>query len=195
MAVGSLVSASAAAQAPHGRHTHDGFFLRLSAGIGATTESALSLSSGVVTSQEAQPATVGDLALGGVIAPNLALHFSVFGSALNRRSAIVSSAGLAFSKQKTVTGIGGGTTYYFMPSNVYLSISVGGATMTVDYSDGVREEIPGGFAGFVGIGKEWWVSDNWGIGIAGQFAFARVSDAVGVWNTAWLGLAFSATYN
>jgi hypothetical protein len=49
------------------------------------------------------------------------------------------------------------------------------------------------------IGKEWWVSDNWGLGIAGQFFAGRMNDSEApgapTWETTAAALVFSATCN
>jgi hypothetical protein len=49
------------------------------------------------------------------------------------------------------------------------------------------------------VGKEWWVSSDWGIGVAGRFHFASMGDTVGVYDTrlrtSVLSLLFSASYN
>jgi len=47
------------------------------------------------------------------------------------------------------------------------------------------------------VGKEWWVSANWGLGAALRASFARTPDKTT--GSAWLGYfaaaLFSATYN
>ena len=48
------------------------------------------------------------------------------------------------------------------------------------------------------VGKEWWVSDHWGIGVAGQFFISRNDDPDATTvklTTLGGGVAFSATYN
>jgi hypothetical protein len=53
------------------------------------------------------------------------------------------------------------------------------------------------------LGKEWWVSDNWGLGLAGQLYAARMKDRqpafVGsetpTWRALGLNLLFSASFN
>ena len=53
-----------------------------------------------------------------------------------------------------------------------------------------------GFQGMVG--KEWWVSANWGLGLAGELFVASMKDKTDP-NTSWtssaFSLVFSATYN
>jgi hypothetical protein len=48
------------------------------------------------------------------------------------------------------------------------------------------------------IGKEWWVSDNWGLGIAGQLFGGSAKDKDDEdlqFDTFSVNLCFSATYN
>ena len=48
----------------------------------------------------------------------------------------------------------------------------------------------------VGLGKEWWVGDRWGIGVAGQFSFGSNQDqgSAAHWKTISPALAFSASF-
>ena len=54
------------------------------------------------------------------------------------------------------------------------------------------------------IGKEWWASDNWGLGVAGQIYMARMKDRVPegfpgaeapTWRALGLNLLFTASFN
>lgn len=118
-------------------------------------------------------------------------------------------------------GVGAGVDYHFMPTNTYLSGSllfhkVAFDRMTNTYDDGISEskgaifnESPNlavrGYATNLMAGKEWWVSPQWGLGVAvhlvlgtadnraldhgdGQLVHAR-------WFSVSLGLLLSATYN
>jgi hypothetical protein len=95
--------------------------------------------------------------------------------------------------------LGPGTTYYFMPYNVFLSGSTGLAWQIEERPGG---QVAGNTGWFVSLaaGKEWWVgAGNWGLGAAlrGTFAAGHV-DLAGVRSTSRLMnlcLAFSATYN
>ena len=63
------------------------------------------------------------------------------------------------------------------------------------------EESEGGIGVNLVGGKEWWVSDNWGLGVAGQLFGARVKDKEVVmgskptWMLVGFSLAFTATFN
>ena len=48
------------------------------------------------------------------------------------------------------------------------------------------------------VGKEWWVSSSWGLGLAAQFIYGSAKDrepALERWTTFGGGLLFTATYN
>ena len=75
---------------------------------------------------------------------------------------------------------GGGGARIFMPANTYLNLSVGGV-------------YPGVIYGKLVLGKEWWVSDNWGLGLGLSSMVAGLPGSTGALVGA--GLGFSATYN
>ena len=153
-----------------GSHEHNGSFLRLALGGGGIRSSASHKSTSA-------PGSVIDLAFGGIVAGNLAIHGSIFGR--------VQSASSGSDTRFSATGIGAGATYYFMPVNIYLSGAVGSGTMT---GGGVSRT---GVATNWLLGKEWWVSKEWGIGVAGQFMYMRPPGG----ETLGGGLLLSATYN
>lgn len=83
-----------------------------------------------------------------------------------------------------------------MPINIYLAglVGIGVAGITVEGTD---YESDAGFATNLMVGKEWWVGDDWGIGVAGQFMYSAVPRADIDVTMPFLGfnLMFSATYN
>jgi len=94
-----------------------------------------------------------------------------------------------------MTAFGGGITYYFMPVNIYLSGSVGLGALSG--GGNISGESDNGFAGMVTAGKEWWVSNRWGLGVSGVFGFFSfpepdISENWSGWNVA---VMFSATFN
>jgi len=179
---------------------HDGFFMRLSMGGG----------SGKSTIEEAGNKAelkggAGDmnLAFGGMVSKNLALHGTMWGWGVQDPDASITLAGFGSGSGSLngflgMSAIGPGVTYYVMPANVYLSGSLGvGSLSGSDEFNGNSET---GFALDATIGKEWWVGDNWGLGFAGDFTYlsAKDKDIVGSsenWSVTGFGLRFSATFN
>ena len=74
------------------------------------------------------------------------------------------------------------------------------AGFTADDTHGTRgvDSSRSGTALELMVGKEWWVSANWGMGIAGEFVGASMTDknTPGLtWSASSLSVLLSATYN
>ena len=177
-----------------GDRDHDGgFFLRLSAGAGtARTE----FDDGM--SRLEMSGTAGDInfAIGGIISRNLAIHATLLGWSLTDPDAEVNGMSGTVDGDVTLSGIGGGATYYFMPVNMYLSGSVGAATITVD-TDDFDGETDTGFIYDLSVGKEWFVSNSWGLGVALGFIYHSIpeKDMDENWSGPAYSVRFSATLN
>jgi hypothetical protein len=101
----------------------------------------------------------------------------------------------------TAVGVGGGMAYY-LDSNLFFAGSLLGSRLLVDDRFGnsaAKSDVGFTFEGQVG--KEWWVSENWGLGVAGQVLLGLMSDsAIGdastpTWRLAAFSLLLSATFN
>lgn len=188
--LGLIVPSVARAGEPR---THDGFFLRLSGGGGYASTSVNDARMELKLS-----GTSGDinLAIGGIVGRNLALHGTLFGWAVSDPDAEFN--GLDVGKADgdiTMSAFGGGVTYYFMPANIYISPSVGLATLSFDGDqDGSSDS---GFAIDITLAKEWWVGNSWGLGVAGAFGYHSIPDGDidENWSGTSFGVRFSATLN
>lgn len=134
--------------------------------------------------------------LGGHVREDL----SVFGHA-SVSSAPGPTASLGASSGGTdswlnLVSVGPGVNYYFMPSNVYVSavLSLTGLFAAAKNRSGSSEV---GLGARFAVGKEWWVGDRWGIGVAGQFSFGSNQDqgSSAHWKTISPALAFSASFD
>lgn len=185
-----------------GEREHDGFFLRLSVGPGAARTRYEERVDGTRTSEVATSGLTGivEVSAGGRAIENLIVHGTAMYTRYDspsRQVDGVKDAGLHVNASAIM--LGAGTTYYFMPYNVFVSGSTGLAWQIETRGGG---EITGNTGFFVSLsaGKEWWVgSGNWGLGAAlrGTFAAGHV-DLAGVRSTSRLsnlGLAFCATFN
>jgi len=98
-----------------------------------------------------------------------------------------------------LTGLGVGITRYFMPANVFVSLSPSLTVLSIlDQNSTEVGRTDYGFGAKLAAGKEWWISDHWGIGLAAQFFFGINKDqgtAPPTWTSFGGGLVFSATYN
>ena len=197
-AVGGGITYVSSASAGERDHS-GGFFLRLAAGGGVadTENSGLPLDFSGLGGEL-------DIAIGGVVAENLALHGTVFGWLISDPD-VEGEVITSDSKRRSISGtasgdldmtaVGGGITYYFMPVNIYLSGSVGVGSL--NGGGDISGESDNGFAGMVTAGKEWWVSNRWGLGVAGVFGFHSFPEP-GVrenWSGWNLAVMFSATFN
>jgi hypothetical protein len=176
----------------------DGFFLRLSSGIGTGStklETADWKFSGMTTDF--------NFAVGAIVTPNLALHGSLLGWVMTDPSLKRNDIRLdTLDGDLIASGLGIGFTYYVMPANVYLSASLGAGS--IDFDGRLRND--GGTVNFetddgpifdVTIGKEWWVGNKWALGVAAGLQYHSFGDPD--INADWSGtsycLRFSATMN
>jgi hypothetical protein len=100
-----------------------------------------------------------------------------------------------------VLGIGGGAAYY-LDSNLFFAGSLVGSKLFIDDVNGntaVQSDLGITIEGLVG--KEWWVSDNWGLGVSGQLLLGVMKDQATpngsppTWKLAAFSVLFSASYN
>ena len=193
-----LLTLTLAATAWSQQDHEDGLFLRLSAGAGY----------GLVSVDESEKFEMYgitnefNIAVGGVIKRNLALHGTLWGWSPIHTEARLASNTLGGSHEFEFVAFGPGATYYFDPSNLYLSFSIGLATIDakIEAPDGsIIRDSARGFALDFTVGKEWWKSDNWGVGVAGDFGYLNIEnslpDAREVWTGGQIGLRLTATYN
>ncbi len=197
-AVLALVTLVSAGSAVAGDRDHiGGFFLRMSVGGGfASTEiTGVSAATGGLFDQLKFSGTSGDynFAVGAMIAPNLALHGTLWGWFVSNPDAEIDGQDFgSIDGDFGLSVIGGGFTYYIMPANVYLSGSVGSGTLTADDSDS-----DAGIAIDASLGKEWWVGRKWGLGGALVFGYHSIPDASIDPNFTGTnyGVRFSVTFN
>jgi hypothetical protein len=185
-----------------GAETHDGFFLRLQLGGGFTTMSASAGSSSISVSGGG--AAFG-ASFGGAVAPNVVLYGAVMDSLATNPEVKVNGTSLGNGDGSAgVVGFGPGIGFYFEPSNIFLGATLLLSKLVIDDKDGNKVGESEWGATFAGqVGKEWWVSDNWGLGVSAQLMLGAMKDkepiATGVevptWTVAAFSLLFSATYN
>lgn len=157
---------------------HDGFFLRLTLGMGYMW------GRGAPDAELDGYAGAMSVSAGSMVSENLALHFD-----MNGANAFRSALSIDGSEDKTynavfqTTGVGLGVTYYLMPANVYASAGLGaGWLYTTAYAlvdDNFvltgHESSSFGPAVTVALGKEWWASPDWGIGVTGVYQYLSVN--------------------
>lgn len=178
-------------------HRHEGLFMRLDAGGGflkaATT---INGSSGALSGA----AGSFGFSLGGNVVEDLSLFghvgISVVTDPQNTLPGALSTSGTTLS----FAAVGPGMNYYFMPANAYVSGMLLITRLTIS-GDNTSGSTQAGFGAKVAVGKEWWVGEHWGMGIAGQLTFGSNADqdtgtgSTPTWTTITPALAFSASFN
>jgi len=191
------LAANPAAARRYDRPHQHGLLLRLSGGIGYGSET---FDNDRDTGFQGG-AVMGSFAIGGNIAPGLALDVDFFGMTMFAPTVIEDGddVGEASNTRVNVGGIGVGITGYIAPVNIYLAASVGaavGTTRTKTPAGTLEFDSDPGFAMNLMIGKEWLVSPAWGVGLAGQVIYAALDDGdADSTNAFGVGVLLSATYN
>jgi hypothetical protein len=196
-AIAVAIGVSLAAEAKDDTiNRHKGFFLRLDAEPGYLSSSATQAGTSATISGWGGGIGIG---IGGALTEDLILFGHIYDVVASNPS--VSSGGSSVGTSNTslgIVGYGVGLCYYVMPANVYLSGTLAIAVLTAE-SNGNRSNSQAGPGGRLAIGKEWWVSDHWGLGAAAQLSFGFNKDNANAgaptWTTWAPSLAFSATFN
>jgi len=215
----TATSTAAAADDPPGYHRHDGFYARLGAGPGylhdgVHYEATDPNNPSVVDGSISGGGVALEVALGGAVVPGLIVGGGLFHT-------------LAFSPKVDVPGIDARpkTPYgHFLISPVvdfypdptaglHFEAGVGLAlSSAAPISANVSETSSKlGFGGFLGVGQEWWVAGDWGMGALVRASFVRAKETQGnllpilplfptsdweVTHTGWqLALLGTVTYN
>jgi len=191
-AAGSQLATTALAPGP-GHHRHDGFFLRFHLGVGAQslsfddTDSSLSGGAGEFS-----------LAIGGALSPSLVLYGELWTSRVSEPEFENDFGDQTLEDTDLVTGaLSLGLAYYFR-SNLYLAgtLGAGSSNLSIDGDVDEDEAAVGPLMSFA-VGKEWWVSSNWGLGVAGRLTVGALTndDTDTDAGLGTLSVLFSATYN
>jgi hypothetical protein len=163
----------------YGYRQHNGFYLSMSLGpvFPSISDKLAGNYDYVYTGTGAQ----FDLKLGGAIQENLILHATLTSNSLVGPT--VKSDGQSMKASNNVTlsesMIGVGLTYYVMPSNIFLSGSLGlGNFSTQDTNNNNNISSDRGFAMQLKVGREWWVSSRWGLGFAITYGKTTVNNKI-----------------
>jgi hypothetical protein len=162
------VPVSPAAASP-GRHTHDGLYVGARLGLGSFK---------VEGSFDYQyvwgASTPFALSVGWAFARSLV----IFGEFHQIRLRHPESSG--YLTDLDFISVGPGVTYYLPGLNLFASLSASLSKLSyrngtpTDTRYGTDRASDWGMAGRLSLGKEWWVSDNWGLGLAGEVLYGRM---------------------
>lgn len=177
-------------------YVHDGFFLRLAPGFGWNVTSS---ETGGTKLELSGVSGLFNFAIGAAVSQDLILHLDISGVSTSDPKLTINGTEQPSNVTSSTTSLAGiGMTYYF-PSNFYLTGAVGIAK-SKNESGGNEYSTDTGYGVNIMAGKEWWVTDNWGLGIAGQFLYTNCPDKeiAGVTpdvKSTSFGILLSATYN
>jgi hypothetical protein len=178
------------------QHRHRGLFLRPDIGVGYITASASDSSTSVTISGGA--GSLG-FAIGGSVADGVILAAHIWGiGAVNPSITVNGQSGTSTNTNVSFAAVGPELDYYVMPVNMFVSLSIAASRLRLSTSGNeFNSEV--GFAGHAAIGKEWWVSEKWGLGLKGELTITSNKDSAAANAPTWtgyaVGISFSATYN
>jgi hypothetical protein len=169
---------------PGPRIHHRGFFLHMALGpevAKINIPPTLLLDGSSITALNAG----FNVGLGGPIARRLILFAGLFGAR---------TLSCDYNGCVTFWGLGPGLAYYFETLNIFVAV-LGAGTTTVVTPNGVAWAVTNytaeGFGAQGQIGKEWWASDNWGLGLVGQYTRTWLWGSSVEGNQRWTGSVFS----
>jgi hypothetical protein len=162
-----------------GARTHDGFYMRIHAGLGYLRASE-SYDMGTTDSYSGIGPTL-NAALGRAIVGNLILYGKFVMTTVSDATWTQNGGpppGRDLTRDLTLFGFGPGIAYYFAPINLYVSGTLTFAKLWFLDDNNTDSPPPPdtefGIGGSFTVGKEWWVNRDWGIGVAGQFDYASI---------------------
>ena len=161
--------------------THDGFYFRGATGLGYF-KSSLSVSGTPAPDISYSGLDVGfDAWFGGSPIPGLAIGGGI--TTYDVPSPSVKSGGSSASANGhlmlDIVGVFGD--YYFDPTKgMHAEALLGyGILSAQDNNGNSSSNDPTGLALGLGFGNDWWVSDEWSIGVLGRFIYAPLSYSIG----------------
>lgn len=156
-------------------HYHDGFYLNFALGVGSMTTT--------VTADPAPPVSndvkitgvgvAGQLLFGGTPAPGLVLGGGTMGLSIAKAKLTVNDQEVPVQDDTVVLSmIGPFVNYYVDPEGGFHILGyLGFAQLSSNDTDSNDE--PVGFGLVAGVGYEWWVGEQWGLGVLGKFMYAN----------------------
>ncbi len=176
-----------------GGHLHDGFFLRLGTGFGAYQERVFAkMGHDEPHSTVTGVGTASELMIGGNVSRRLVLGGGTWGTSVlasdvtlakGSGGAAPSAAATDLSGTPSLTLLGPFLTYYFDPTgglSVYGALGLA-SSRAMDPAGGKfdREDIARGAGAALGVSYDWWVGEEWSVGVSARAAGAATSRKVG----------------
>jgi hypothetical protein len=153
--------------------THDGFYLQMDAGLGYLSSTADTAGGKATLSGMTVPAA---LFLGGTAGP-IVIGGGFFGDYSPSPSASADGVSLTLTNvTMTLIGVGAFADYYVDPhGGLHFQPFVGWGGLDRSYKGNSSSSDPTGLVLALGGGYDWWVGEEWSIGVMGRIAYAPLS--------------------
>ena len=160
--------------------THDGFYFRGATGLGYL-KSSLTLPAGQ-PAESLSGLDIGfDAWFGGSPIPGLVIGGGI--TTFDVPSPTIKQGGTSssFPGHAMLDIVGAFGDYYFNPNQgMHAEALIGYGVLGLALNDGTTStNDPSGLALGLGFGNDWWVSDEWSIGVLGRFIYAPLSYSAG----------------
>lgn len=184
--------------------THDGFYFNFT--LGGGYDQYVIQYSDSENEKYSGTAWMFKFKIGGAPVENFIIYAVLGGYDLEEPKLTVGSESEKLKDCTTSnTELGGGFCYYFMPENIFISADLTASQLNFvnDQAD-TENSSDTGWALTLSLGKEWWVSENWGLGIAiiATVGSVPAGEEVAGYNNkddkvlhTFIGAALTATYN
>ncbi len=178
---------------------HTGFYLRLAIGGGGFTDSFRLEALNVGYDGTATGGTfASELGIGGAVAPGLIIGGALYGESMVNPTVTVAGFAQASNVQVGTLGmIGPFVEWYLNPERgFHLGGALTAARITLSDSNGnvTNNAIVGGGLVF-DVGYEWWIGQQWGLGVMGRLIGAGLSDGTVHHDVGGASVLASLTYN
>jgi hypothetical protein len=192
LGLGVLGLTGTAAAAPQ---THDGFYFRGATGLGYFHTSA---SQGAFNESVSGLAIGFDAWFGGSPMPGLAIGGGITSYDVPSPSLKVNGTSVPGSSGhylESIVAVFGD--YYFDPTKgLHLEAMAGFADLSFQAANGATStNDPTGLALGAGFGNDWWVSDEWSIGVLGRVIYAPLSTSGVSFSTLTPAVMANFTFN
>jgi hypothetical protein len=183
-------------------HNHDGFYLRLGIGFGFMNTTGEVDVPGSNELKITGAGLTGEFLIGGTPAPGFVIGGGTMGfTVFDPKFEVNGQEQNTTADSVNLSMIGLFVDVYPNPEQgLHIQGMIGYAQLSSDETDS-DDERPGGLGLSVGVGYEWWVGEQWGVGILGKLAYAstKIDGTVGgtsvdiTYTTVAPALLFTAT--
>ncbi len=154
---------------PPGYHVHDSLFFRLALGVGY----AQFVGDNPFRTTYKGGSRSGSVSLGFTVIPDVVVFGELSGISLNNPT--ISAGNVETSNtQISASGLGLGASYY-LPSNIHMGASFIFSRIAGHLGENDIKSSDLGLVVHANAGKEFWVSDNWGLGLTLQLSGGSIS--------------------